>query len=104
MVAFYCLDFSLNAVQASCRALILDIAPLYQQETGNAWAGRMTHLGNVIGYFTGFLNLLDLFPFLGNSQLKILCVIACIVFISSILITCLNTREVVYEPTDEDMK
>ncbi|CAH1755854.1 7946_t:CDS:2 [Entrophospora sp. SA101] len=94
---------TLLVVQASCRALILDVAPLYQQEIGNAWASRMMHFGNVIGYFTGFLNLLDLFPLLGNSQLKILCVIACTVFISSILITCLSTREVVYEPIDEDM-
>ena len=104
MIAFYFFDFSLNAVQASCRALILDVAPLYQQEIGNAWAGRMIHSGNVIGYFTGFLNLLDLFPLLGNSQLKILCMIACAIFILSIFITCLSTREIVYEPIDEDKK
>ena len=104
VIAFYCLDFSLNAVQASCRALILDVPPFYQQETGNAWAGRMMHVGNVIGYFTGFLDLTALFPIFGNTQMKILCVIACIVFVLSLLITCLSTKETVYEPTDKDVK
>jgi hypothetical protein len=104
VIAFYCLDFSLNAVQASCRALILDVPPLYQQETGNAWAGRMMHMGNVIGYFTGFLDLTALFPMFGNTQLKILCIIACIVFILSLLITCLCIKEKVYESTDIDVK
>ncbi|CAG8448017.1 11914_t:CDS:2 [Cetraspora pellucida] len=102
VTGFYCLDFSLNAVQASIRALILDIPPVYQQEAGNAWAGRMLHIGNIAGYFTGFLDLLVLFPFLGDSQLKVLCVIACIVFTLSLLYTCLNVREKVYEPVDDD--
>ncbi|GBB87180.1 hypothetical protein RclHR1_13610008 [Rhizophagus clarus] len=100
--AFYCLDFSINAVQASCRALILDIPPLYQQETGNAWAGRMLHFGNVIGYFTGFLDLTALFPMLGNTQLKVLCIVACVIFILSLLITSLSVKEKVYEAVDDD--
>ncbi|CAG8718752.1 15968_t:CDS:2 [Cetraspora pellucida] len=104
VAGFYCLDFSLNAVQASIRALILDIPPVYQQEAGNAWAGRMLHIGNIAGYFTGFLDLLVLFPFLGDSQLKVLCVIACIVFTLSLLYTCLNVREKVYEPVDDDSR
>ncbi|CAG8515368.1 7320_t:CDS:10 [Diversispora eburnea] len=97
VISFYCLDFSLNAVQASLRSLILDIPPLHQQETGNAWAGRMMHIGNVIGYFTGFLDLKAIFSFLGDSQVKILCIISCIVFIFALLITCLSVKEVVYE-------
>ncbi|CAG8750037.1 32699_t:CDS:2, partial [Racocetra persica] len=102
VIGFYFLDFSLNAVQASIRALILDIPPVYQQETGNAWAGRMLHIGNIAGYFTGFLDLLALFPFLGDSQLKVLCIVACIVFTLSLLYTCLNVKEKVYEPVDDD--
>ncbi|RHZ86718.1 hypothetical protein Glove_46g92 [Diversispora epigaea] len=97
VISFYCLDFSLNAVQASCRSLILDIPPLHQQETGNAWAGRMMHIGNVIGYFTGFLDLKAIFSFLGDSQVKILCIISCIVFILALLVTCLSVKEVIYE-------
>ncbi|CAB4476011.1 sugar transporter [Rhizophagus irregularis] len=102
VLAFYCLDFSINAVQASCRALILDIPPLYQQETGNAWAGRMLHIGNVIGYFTGFLDLTALFPMLGDTQLKVLCIVACVIFILSLLITSLSVKEKVFEAIDDD--
>lgn len=102
VLAFYCLDFSINAVQASCRALILDIPPLYQQETGNAWAGRMMHIGNVIGYFTGFLDLTALFPMLGDTQLKVLCIVACVIFILSLLITSLSVKEKVFEAIDDD--
>ncbi|CAG8566202.1 5287_t:CDS:2, partial [Funneliformis mosseae] len=101
VTAFYCLDFSINAVQASCRALILDIPSFSQQETGNAWAGRMMHVGNVAGYFTGFLDLTVLFPILGDTQLKVLCIIACIMLTLSLLITCLSVREKAYEPVDE---
>ncbi|CAG8678977.1 9380_t:CDS:2, partial [Acaulospora morrowiae] len=102
--SFYCLDFSLNAVQASCRALILDIPPLYQQETSNAWAGRMLHVGNVIGYFTGFLDLKTLFSWLGDSQVKILCIISCIVFSISLFVTSISVKETVYVPVAEDSK
>ncbi|KAF0498164.1 sugar transporter [Gigaspora margarita] len=102
VVGFYILDFSLNAVQASIRALVLDIPPVYQQEAANAWAGRMLHIGNIVGYFTGFLDLLALFPFLGSNQLQVLCIVAIIVFTLSLLYTCLNVKEQIYEPVDND--
>ena len=38
VVGFYLLDFAINAVQASSRALIVDVAPLSQQDSANAWA------------------------------------------------------------------
>jgi len=102
VVGFYILDFSLNAVQASIRALVLDIPPVYQQEAANAWAGRMLHIGNIVGYFTGFLDLLALFPFLGSNQLQVLCIVAIIVFTLSLLYTCLNVKEQIYETVDND--
>ncbi|SAL95215.1 hypothetical protein [Absidia glauca] len=51
ITSIYVLDFSINCVQASCRALIVDSLPPSQQEKGTAWAGRMLGLGNVLGYF-----------------------------------------------------
>ena len=35
---------------AAARALIVDSVPTPQQNTANAWAGRMLGLGNVLGY------------------------------------------------------
>lgn len=39
ILAIYVLDFSINAVQASCRALIVDSLPAQQQQIGSAWGG-----------------------------------------------------------------
>ncbi|CAO3676838.1 unnamed protein product [Umbelopsis ramanniana] len=103
VLAFYILDFSLNAVQASCRALILDVPPLWQQQIANAWAARMSNIAMVIGYFTGFVDLIKFLPFLGDSQVKVFCLIAIFVFILTLGITCLTTKEKVYVPErDQD--
>jgi solute carrier family 45, member 1/2/4 len=53
VVAFYLLDFTLNALQASLRNLLLDVTPPSQLNSGNAWHGRMTHAGNIVGYGFG---------------------------------------------------
>lgn len=93
VTAFYTLDFSLNAVQASCRALILDIPPLLQQQEANAWAARLSNVAMVVGYFTGFIDLVKVFPFLGDTQIKVFCLIAIAVFLVTICVTCVTTRE-----------
>ncbi|KAJ3088840.1 hypothetical protein HK102_007812 [Quaeritorhiza haematococci] len=97
--AFYILDFSINAVQACCRALIVDVAPIWQQEEANAWGGRMIGFGNVVGYFMGYINLPSIFPFLGETQLKVLCVIAITWFIITVAITCVSVREIQFVPS-----
>ncbi|CAG8532994.1 7029_t:CDS:2 [Paraglomus occultum] len=104
VVAFYFLDFSLNAVMASCRALILDIPPLWQQDLGNAWAGRMIHIGNVVGFTAGFIDWIGYFPLLGDSQLKVLCSIAIFVLVLSLLVTCLSVKEEVHVNIDENVE
>ncbi len=97
ITAFYFLDFSINAVQANCRALIVDVAPLEQQQLANAWGGRMIGFGNILGYFMGFLDLPALFPFLGATQLKVLCVLAIAWFLLTLFITCVSVKEIPYE-------
>ncbi|KAK3844844.1 MAG: sugar transporter [Linnemannia gamsii] len=105
VVGFYCLDFSINAVQASCRSLIMDIPPTDQQEIGNAWSGWMNNLGSVVGFFAGNLDLAKYFaPFLGDSQIKILANLAMIFFISCLSVSCLSVNEVPYKPHDDDKK
>ena len=44
--AFYGLDFAVNALQASMRNLLLDVTPAEQLNEGNAWIGRMSHIGS----------------------------------------------------------
>lgn len=53
VVSFYVLDFALNGLQASLRNLLLDITPASQLSAGNAWHGRMTNAGNIIGFGFG---------------------------------------------------
>ncbi|KAF9408906.1 hypothetical protein BGZ94_002152 [Podila epigama] len=104
VVGFYCLDFSINAVQASCRSLIMDIPRTDQQETCNAWSGWMTNLGSVAGFFAGNLDLVHLFPWLADTQIKALANMAIVCFSITLAISCLSVKEIPYEPTDEDKK
>ncbi|KAI8880900.1 MFS general substrate transporter [Backusella circina FSU 941] len=105
IVAIYILDFSVNCVQASCRALIVDSLPPSQQEDGTAWAGRMVGLGNVAGYFMGYANLVQIFSFFGDTQLKVLCVFASIALIVCDIITCYAVREkVLLKPIEKSNK
>ncbi|KAI9837483.1 MAG: hypothetical protein M1819_007131 [Sarea resinae] len=89
----YILDFAINVVQAGIRAFIVDNAPTHQQEDANAWAGRMTGVGNVLGYLSGYIDLPSILPFLGHTQFQVLCVIACVALSSTITISSLFIRE-----------
>jgi solute carrier family 45 protein 1/2/4 len=99
--SFYFLDFTLNAVQAICRALILDIPPLWQQDEANAWSARMSNASMVIGYFVGFVDLVKYLPFLGDSQVKVFCIVAIAVFCVTLFITCITVTERITEATKE---
>jgi solute carrier family 45, member 1/2/4 len=57
IISFYLLDFALNALQASLRNLLLDVTPSDQLNAGNAWHGRMTHAGNIVGFGFGTIHL-----------------------------------------------
>ncbi|KAJ2844916.1 hypothetical protein J3B02_004825, partial [Coemansia erecta] len=93
VIGFYVLDFSINTSQACARALALDIPPLEQQDMANAYAGRMLNLGSVTGYMVGFLDLRTLVPWKTASQMQALCLIATIVFMITIVWTCIAVRE-----------
>lgn len=112
--SFYLLDFALNALQASLRNLLLDITPSSQLNAGNAWHSRMTQAGNIIGFgfgeltrvyilfcselnsgYSGFVPLANL-PFLrllGGSQFRKFCVVAMIILVITVFITCYTQEE-----------
>lgn len=92
-ILMWILDFSINTAQAAIRAFIVDNAPAHQQDDANAWASRMTGIGNVFGYIFGYLNLAKHFYFLGNTQFKVLCVIASFALGSTVLISILTINE-----------
>lgn len=81
-------------VQAAIRAFIVDNAPTHQQEDANAWAGRMTGVGNIVGYIAGYVDLPKRSGgFLGNTQFKVLCIISSIALCGTVLVSISFIRE-----------
>lgn len=87
VIGIYVLDFAINTVQAAIRAFIVDCAPAHQQEAANAMASRITGIGNIVGYIAGYANLPAYLWFFGNTQFKVLCVIACIALAATIALS-----------------
>ncbi|KAI6034373.1 MFS general substrate transporter [Pisolithus microcarpus] len=98
VVAFYALDFALNALQASLRNLLLDITPPEQLNAGNAWHSRMTQAGNIVGYGFGFLPLakIPIFSFLGGDQFRKFCIISMVILVITVWMTCWFHEEEAY--------
>ncbi|KAG8849514.1 hypothetical protein FRB91_009834, partial [Serendipita sp. 411] len=99
IACFYILDFALNALQASLRNLLLDLTPAEQLATGNAWHGRMTHAGNIVGYTLGSQDL-DKWPILkpfGKGQFRKVCLLTFVILSITVAITCLTQHEVAKE-------
>lgn len=80
-------------VQAAIRAYIVDVAPTHQQEAANAWMIRASGMGNILGFLAGNVNLPKFFPFLGDTQFKVLCAIACIIMAITVAISCSTVHE-----------
>ncbi|KAK6505413.1 hypothetical protein TWF481_007317 [Arthrobotrys musiformis] len=89
VLSIYVLDFAVNAVQASCRAIIVDTLSIRRQQQGSAWASRMIAAGNVISYLAGSIDLVGIFGhwFLGNTQFKKLCLIASAILAGTVGLT-----------------
>jgi len=98
ILAFWLLDFSLNALQTVSRALILDVVSLNQQSNGNAWQGRMTSIGNIFGYWVGWLNLgkANWLDWIGGGQFRKFSLISIFSLISCVTTTVLTTDESLY--------
>lgn len=56
-------------------------------------ASRIVGFGNIIGYVAGYINLPKYLWFFGNTQFKVLCVIACIALSATIAISITSVRE-----------
>ncbi|KAG0337196.1 hypothetical protein BG000_005700 [Podila horticola] len=93
VASIYILDFAINCVQASCRTLIVDSLPSSQQEAAAAWASRLMGLGGIFGYFMGNVNIPRLIPAFGDTQVKGLCIIACLFLVLAVGTTCVAVTE-----------
>ncbi|KAH9077749.1 MFS general substrate transporter [Lactarius deliciosus] len=93
VLSIYCIDFSINAVMAVDRALLVDTLPRAEQAKGNAWAAVMVGIGGVSGFFFGGINLPSLFPFFGSTELEVLSVVGSIILIGTHLTTVTSVKE-----------
>ncbi|KAJ6446324.1 sucrose transporter [Purpureocillium lavendulum] len=93
VIGIYVLDIAINTVQAAIRAFMVDCAPAHQQELANAMASRLTGVGNIVGFIAGYIDLPAHLWFLGDSQFKILCAIACIALGVTITLSTLTIHE-----------
>jgi hypothetical protein len=92
VLGFWIMDFAINVIMASCRALIVDVVPPSQQQAANAFASFLLGCGNITGYFTCNLNMVSLLPFM-ETQMKSLCYIASLILLICITCTCLAVEE-----------
>ncbi|KAJ4480223.1 major facilitator superfamily domain-containing protein [Lentinula aciculospora] len=102
VLSVYLIDFSVNAVMAVDRALLVDILPATLQPSGNAWAARMGGFGSVVGYFAGNLDLPSLLPIFGHTELQILSVVVSIVLLGSHILVAASVSERVLVKSNSD--
>lgn len=102
VLSIFLIDFSINAVQAVDRALLVDTLPSSAQASGNAWAARMLGVGSVVGFFVGNINLPRILPFLGKSQLQVLSVVVSLLLVGGHLVTAGLVKERVLLQNDID--
>ncbi|KAG6886815.1 hypothetical protein C0995_004311, partial [Termitomyces sp. Mi166 len=98
--SIYLIDFSINAVMAMDRALLVDTLPPAAQASGNAWAARMLGTGSVVGFLFGTIPLPKLFPFLGTTELEVLSVIVAILLLAghTLMAVCVKERVLLKSP------
>jgi solute carrier family 45 protein 1/2/4 len=88
VLSIYGIDFAINAVQGSCRGLVVDTLPLSKQQQGGSWASRMVAVGNLIGYGAGAVDLKSLFgEALGDTQFKQLTAVAALTLCCAVGVT-----------------
>ena len=72
----------------------MDNAPTHQQEDANAWASRINGVGSILGYLSGYVDLPRISGgYFGDTQFKVLCLIACFALGGTVLLSSFYIRE-----------
>ncbi|KAL4870810.1 hypothetical protein BDV12DRAFT_165266 [Aspergillus spectabilis] len=94
VLSIYAVDFAINVVQACARSLIVDTLPIPSQQTGSAWATRMSAVGQLIGYVIGSLDTVSIFgTTFGDTQFKQMTVIAAMALLAAVAVTSYSVKE-----------
>lgn len=92
ILAFWALDFAINAAQGPVRTLLADVVPPSQHKVGNAFFALATGIGNGTGSLLGSIRLSKLFPFF-PGDLHALYAIAALILVITMGVTCVSTQE-----------
>lgn len=104
VLSIYGIDFAINAVQGSCRGLIVDTLPISKQQSGSSWASRMVAVGSLVGYAAGAVDLQKIFgPMFGDSQFKQLTIVAALCLCITVGVTswAVNERILIHDGKEE---
>ncbi|SPO22405.1 related to general alpha-glucoside permease [Ustilago trichophora] len=100
VLSVYLVDFSVNAVTALDRALIVDVASTEDQAEANAWAARLCGVGSVLSFLIGDFDLPSVAPkFLGTTQIQIITVLVSAILILTHAVVVFCVEEQVLAPT-----
>ncbi|KAJ8068212.1 hypothetical protein OCU04_003781 [Sclerotinia nivalis] len=89
----WALNIAIQPVQGGLRAIIVDCVPPKQQVRACAYASSAAGIGSILGYTAGYISLPKYLPWLGDTQLKGLCLIASVALGSTVAITCFTANE-----------
>ncbi|APA15185.1 hypothetical protein sscle_14g099550 [Sclerotinia sclerotiorum 1980 UF-70] len=89
----WALNIAIQPVQGGLRAIIVDCVPPKQQVRACAYASSAAGIGSILGYTAGYVSLPKYLPWLGDTQLKGLCLIASVALGSTVAITCFTAKE-----------
>jgi solute carrier family 45, member 1/2/4 len=108
IISIFTIDFTVNAVSALDRALLLDLVPMHLQAAANAWCARLAGIGAIIGFMIGQADLTIHAPFRWFSalttvkdgenvkieaQLRCVCLLVVFLFLTTHTITLYVAKE-----------
>lgn len=100
----WALNIAIQPVQGGLRAIIVDCVPPKQQVRACAYASSSAGIGSILGYTAGYISLPKYLPWLGDTQLKGLCLIASVALGSTVAITCFTAKEKCFVDLDAGLK
>lgn len=98
ILAFWALDFAINAAQGPLRALLADVMPTSQHKTGNAYFALATGLGNCFGSLMGSVPLSKWWPIFPDD-LQALYTFAALMLLGFMTVTVVFVKE---KPLERD--
>lgn len=98
ILAFWALDFAINAAQGPLRTLLADVVPTSQHRMGNAYFALATGLGNCFGSLMGSVSLTKWWPIF-PGDLQALYTSAALVLLGFMAVTVVFVKE---KPLERD--